>query len=125
MEYRVVIADDSAQDILCIRSIIESLSFSMEVVLQTAKTETALHFLQMTGAELLILNVELFGAAKCLEAAARLKRRPQVILLGNGFDIANGHPMTARCRVQKPISSMRMINALHSALQALKRSSEE
>ena len=120
MQYQVAIALNSQEDIQCVRTIAETMSFSFHTFLVSPKAREISEHLSNGPVDLLILDL----ADEEIERFAFSLRSTcpglWMILLKDG----QTNPL-AFCTdrrsilLQKPVSTMRMLHALHSAAAGL------
>ena len=120
MQYHVAIALNNEEDRQCVRTIADTMSFSFHTFLIAPETSKIAERLNSGPVDLLILDL----ADKEIEHfAVRLRAtRPQlwmVLLKGEQTDPLAFSTDRRSILLQKPISTMRMLHALHTAAAGL------
>lgn len=116
MLYHVAIALKNQEDIQCIRTIVETMSFSFEHALVALEELSVSEHLKSGRVDLLILDL----ADRAIEQFALKLRRQHPQLWMILLDRGRTDPL-AFCQdrrsilLQTPVSTMRTIHALHSA----------
>ncbi len=123
MQYRVVIALKDTEDMYCVQAIVDTMSFSFDARPVSPEPSEILDGIGKSSADLLILD--LTASPEMPALAMRLRREHRglwMILLEGEEENVTSFCLDRRSIVlQKPISTMRMLHALHSAVAGMEQ----
>ena len=120
MQYQVAIALNDQEDIRCVQTIAETMSFSFQTFLIAPEMSPISKYLKRGKVDLLIMDL----ADKAIEQfAVRLRathpRLWMILLKGGQTDPLAFCQDRRSILLQRPVSTMRMLHALHSAVAGL------
>ena len=120
MLYNVAIALRDREDIQCVRTIVETMSFSFHAVLIPLDAQKIENQMKDGRVDLLILDLADREIGQLAEDLRQTYPGLWMILLDSGQAGAPGFAGDGRSvLLQKPISTMRMLHALHTAAAGL------